>query len=449
MIRRAPDDSDLAGKEVVVLGLGAHGGGAATARFCVEHGARVCVTDLRSAAELDASLRTLDGLDIRYVLGRHDPDDIERADIVVKNPAVRRTAAILARASRIETDISLFLKRHRGPVVAVTGTKGKSTTASAIHHVVRGTWPGAKLGGNITVSPLSFADAVWADAAAAADTPVILELSSFQLGDLQMTPRPAAGYPFAVSVVTNLRPDHQDYYDSMDAYASDKATIFADQRPTDFVVIAGDDEYCTRFSPRFADRTIRLPHPSYDQASLVGLCATQAPHALRNLYTAGVVARLLGVPADVIPARLADFPGVPHRLERVAVRNDIVFVNDSAATIQEATLAALDSFTDPVHLIAGGSDKGLALDRFAEVASRVTSMHLLDGTATERIVRTLGDGSRGYTGPHRSLERAVRAAVAVARPGDVVLLSPGCASFGMFRNEFDRGDQFRTIVYDL
>ncbi|TVQ26767.1 MAG: UDP-N-acetylmuramoyl-L-alanine--D-glutamate ligase [Spirochaetaceae bacterium] len=437
------EDSDLDGRQVVVLGLGAHGGGVATARYCVEHGARVCVTDLRSEADLDASLRALAGLDIRYVLGRHDIDDISNADIVVKNPAVRRTAPVLSHARRIETDISLFLKRHRGPVIAVTGTKGKSTTASAIHHVLRGTWPGARLGGNITVSPLSFADEI------SPEDPVVLELSSFQLGDLRMTPRPVNGYPFSVSVITNLLPDHQDYYDSMDAYAADKALIFADQRPTDWVVIAGDDEYCSGFTPPVAERTIRLPHPSYDPPTLVGLCTERAAHARRNLYTAGVAAVLLGVPAESIAARLAGFPGVPHRLERVAVHNRVSFVNDSAATIQEATLAALDSCDGPVHLIAGGSDKGLPVNRFVDIATRVASLHLLEGSATERIVGVLGGGSPRMTGPHPSLRAAVHAATAVARPGDTVLLSPGCASFGMFRNEFDRGDQFRAIVYDL
>ncbi len=436
------EDSDLAGRQVVVLGLGAHGGGVATARYCVEHGAHVCVTDLRSEVDLDASLRALAGLDIRYLLGRHDIDDISNADIVVKNPAVRRAAPVLSHARRIETDISLFLKRHRGPVIAVTGTKGKSTTASAIHHALTGTWPDARLGGNITVSPLSFADEVSPEA------PVVLELSSFQLGDLWMTPRPAHGYPFSVSVITNLLPDHQDYYDSMDTYAADKALIFADQRPTDWVVIAGDDEYCTGYTPRFADRTIRLPHPSYDPAAFVGLCTERAAHARRNLYTAGVVASLLGVPADEIGARLADFPGVPHRLERVAFHNGISFINDSAATIQEATLAALDGFDGPVHLIAGGSDKGLPVDRFVDIAARVASLHLLEGSATERIVAVLGGGSRRMTGPHPSLRAALRAATSAARPGDTVLLSPGCASFGMFRNEFDRGDQFRALVYD-
>ena len=165
-----------------------------------------------------------------------------------------------------------------------------------------------------------------------------------------------------------------------------------------------------------------------------------------NLLYAGVAAHLFGIPADEVRRRTASFTGVAHRLEVVAVEHGVRYVNDSAATIAEAAVAALDSFDAPVHLIAGGSDKGLPLDEFAGIAARAASLHLLAGTATERIVRLLDERGGSYAGPYDSLEAAFEAASSRARPGEVVLLSPGCASFGMFRNEFDRGNRFRVLV---
>ena len=165
-----------------------------------------------------------------------------------------------------------------------------------------------------------------------------------------------------------------------------------------------------------------------------------------NLLFAATAAYLFGVPAAEIRTRAASFPGVPHRLEPVAVVDGVRYVNDSAATIVEAAAAAVRSFTDPVHLIAGGSDKGIPLEQFSQIGTEVRSLHLLAGSATERIVGILDRARVPYSGPFASLQEAVASASQRARPQEVVLLSPGCASFGMFHNEFDRGDQFRTIV---
>ncbi len=195
------------------MGLGAHGGGVSTARYCAQSGADVTVTDLRAAEALTQSLRQLDGLPIRYVLGEHREEDFRDTDLVVKNPAVPRTSPYLKYAHRIETDISLFLNQHRGEIYAITGTKGKSTTATALHFILSADDPSARLGGNIAVSPLSFAAELTGTEA------VVLELSSFQLGDLLLTPPGRRGQlpRFAIAAVTNLLHDHQDYYGSMDA----------------------------------------------------------------------------------------------------------------------------------------------------------------------------------------------------------------------------------------
>jgi len=446
------------------MGLGLHGGGIATARYCATSGARVTVTDLRPESELEPSLAELNGLPIRYVLGRHDENDFRNADIVIKNPAVPRTSRFLECARRIETDISIFLGRHKGPVYAITGTKGKSTTATALHHILRSSDPTVRLGGNITVSPLTFAHEL------AGVEPIVLELSSFQLGDLLMTPAGAAGTipRFAVSAITNLMTDHQDYYHSMASYAADKQVIFSRQGPSDWVLLSKDDEFSRGFAAPVAERTLRVtagaptgprtagmigktgcvqlpgdPDPVElvpDKLSVVG------QHQRINLLFAAAAARLIGRSPGEIRDRIASFGGVPHRLEHVGSIGDVDYFNDSAATIAEAALAGVHAFSRPVHLIAGGSDKGLPLDAFLAIADSCSSLHLLSGTATERIIHILEQAGRRYSGPHATLGSALKDARSVARANEVILLSPGCASFGMFRNEFDRGNQFRELV---
>ena len=169
-------------------------------------------------------------------------------------------------------------------------------------------------------------------------------------------------------------------------------------------------------------------------------------HMRANLQIAAVAAWAFGVPPDLIAERLGSYPGIPHRLEHVATIEGVRFVNDSAATIPDAALAGVVSFSETVHLIAGGSDKGLAVEPFVEIRRSVGSLHLLEGTATARIASRIAGEGLQFCGPYPSLEHALAGALAAARPGDVVLLSPGCASFGMFANEFDRGDRFRALV---
>lgn len=457
---------DMHGRDVLVMGLGSHGGGAATAKYCVEHGARVTVTDLRPEERLADSLEQLEGLPIRYTLGTHREEEFRRADLVVKNPAVPRRSPYLAAARRIETDISIFLSGHPGPVYAITGTKGKSTTATALHHILTGAHPDARLGGNITVSPLEFADSL------TGTEPIVLELSSFQLGDLLLTGTVAErGFPrFNVSVITNILRDHQDYYGSMDAYARDKRLVFRAQQAGGWVVLSNDDGYSRSFAPPFPDRVARLTAGELTQqtdagfragagiarirhhrhADTVELVPAAVPligaHQRTDVLFAAVAATLTGIGTDEVRARVQSFAGIPHRLELVRSVGGVDFYNDSAATIAEATLAALDGFDRPIHLIAGGSDKGLPVDPFAEIARAAATVHLLEGTASRRIADLLRRSDLPFTGPHGSLDGALRSARAAASPGEVVILSPGCASFGMFRNEFDRGDQFRELV---
>jgi len=448
---------------VTIMGLGLHGGGVASAAFFASHGAVVTVTDLRGEAELAASIETLSPYPVRYVLGRHDERDFREADVVIKNPAVPPSSPFLAAARHIETDISVFLRLNSRPIAAITGSKGKSTVASALHHAISQTFPFARLGGNITVSPLSFIGQL---ASAPLETPVVLELSSWQLSDLRgkgvLLPRIAA--------ITNILPDHQNRYHSIEEYVDDKRLIYADQSADDVTLCNFDDPYGRAFAREtgararlFSARGLpegaeggwlegriglvreggRVDEVLPEQAKLPG------PHNRLNLLVAGLAARFMGVPSAVIRERLASFEGIPHRLSFVREWQGIRFYNDSAATIPEATVAALTSFAGPVILIAGGTDKSLDFAVFRSVAARPKEIVLLSGSATAKAIAVLGQAGRSYHGPFASLDAALASALEHAEPGDTVLFSPGCTSFEMFRNEFDRGLTFVSLVQAL
>ena len=450
------------GMRVTVMGLGLHGGGTASARYLASRGAHVTVTDLRDETVLEGSMAALSDYPIRYVLGRHEEADFRTADIVVKNPAVRADSPFLRIAPRVETDLSIFLSIDRHPVIAVTGSKGKSTTASAIHHAVLSVHPESRLGGNITVSPLDFIDEF---SSAPPGTPVVLELSSWQLADL----RGKGVLKPAVSVVTNILPDHQDRYRGMDEYVEDKLVIVEGQDGSGATICNLGDGYAGRFAEATAARVLWFssePLPAGTHGAWLeggsGWCdimggrteilrGARLPgvHSRMNLLAAGLALTAFGIDADTVRTGLAAFPGVPHRLEMLGSRRGIGFCNDSAATIPHATMAAVRSFETPVVLIAGGTDKNLDFSPLSEMPERVKAIILLQGTGTEKIKTLFGGMGIGYDGPFGSLEAALEAALSRSESGDTVLFSPGCTSFGMFLNEFHRGDTFRDLVRSL
>jgi UDP-N-acetylmuramoylalanine--D-glutamate ligase len=446
------------------MGLGLNGGGLESARFFAKNGARVTVTDLRTQRILAPSLEQLEGLPLRYVLGKHVDADFETADIVIKNPAVRPDSPYLAKARRIETDMSVFLSLCPGPVLAVTGSKGKSTTASALHYGLLGSFPGARLGGNITTSPLSFLEEL------GEGDPVTLELSSWQLGDLRgrglLRPR--------VAIITNIFPDHLDRYGCMEAYVADKKVIYESQEASGATVCFAGDRWGEIFAretpgtPYMFSReslpegvsgawleegggVLRIsggPSPSPEPVGILPreLRITGAHHKI-NLLAAGLGLYLFGLPPPLIRERMAEFPGIEHRLELCGEKNGVSFYNDSAATIPEALAAALQAFPGiPLRLIAGGTDKELDFSVLRAFLRIPRGIYLLEGTATAKLQRLLESLGIAYNGPCASLEDALREAWAAASRGEVILFSPGCTSFGMFLHEFDRGRKFKALV---
>ena len=443
------------------MGLGLHVGGLASARYLAEQGAVVTVTDLQDESSLAGSIAALAGLPIRFVLGRHVLSDFSTADLVVKNPAVRPDSPYVLAAKSVETDISLFLRFSPSPLIAVTGSKGKSSVSSAIHHIMISSGINAFLGGNITVSPLSFLDRC------GTETPVILELSSWQLADMKglgvLRPR--------IAVLTSIMPDHMNRYGSMDEYVADKRLIYADQDASCFTICDKDDLWGHSFSQEtrarvlwYSSESSGLPGAWLEKQAdrrgffsetgetavaeeiLPGEILVPGGHQRKNLLAAALACRSYGVAAPSILSAAATYPGVEHRLERFAEKDGVSWYNDSAATIPQAVAAALASFDNPVILITGGTDKNLDFEPVRSAFAKPKMIILLAGSGTEKLKTTLEKDAIPFLGPFDDLGLAVSAAHSRASHGDIVLLSPGCASFGMFVNEFDRGRKFKDAV---
>ena len=478
--------SDIAGKRVTVMGLGLNGGGEACVRFLLRHGAEVTVTDMKDEAELAPTLGRLRSdtrlgfSRVKLVLGRHDTADFSSADCVIKNPGIRYEGnGFLAAARAVETDLSIFLHFCRSPIIAVTGSKGKSSTVSAIHHGLRQAGVNAFLGGNITVSPLTFLDET------DESTPVVLELSSWQLRDLRgrgvLKPK--------IALLTKIVADHQNWYHGMAAYVADKELVFAAQTESDYTIAgsgadaAGDFSVphgCADWGDVFAAhthgtvlRTATQPlAPAESGAWLDGAAgfarvaadepAEQVLGALRvpgehnrlNALNAALALRLMGVPSQKIHAVMAEWPGIEHRLEAFYRTERCAFYNDSAATVPEAAAAASQAFGEPVTLLCGGTDKDLDFAPMAAALSGADGniapkrLYALAGTGTEKLLALLRKYGTVCNGPYNSLQELLSAVKADGVTGTIVF-SPGCTSFGMFKNEFDRGNQFKQAVRGL
>ena len=444
------------------MGLGLNGGGLATALFLARHGAVLTVTDTKPEEALAQPLATLAGLPIRFVLGEHRMEDFSSADLVIKNPAVRPDSPYIRAAAAVETDISLFLRFTRSPIIAVTGSKGKSSTSSAIHHCLLAAGKPALLGGNIARSPLSFIDET------GPDRPVVLELSSWQLADMRglgvLKPR--------IALLTSIMPDHMNRYASMEEYVADKRLIYADQDESCWTVLNRDDAWSALFAAETKGR-VAWYSDRRDEASTAWLeegpegghrprgyfagaagaeevlgreLLVPGAHQRKNLLGAALALRLYGLDAATVRDALAGFRGIEHRLEFFAEKDGIRWYNDSAATIPQAVGAAIESFDAPVVLITGGTDKNIDFEPSRRAYARSRLLILLAGTGTEKLRRLLDEDGVPYIGPFGELGEAVRKAAELSRPGDVVILSPGCTSFGMFLHEFDRGAQFKETV---
>ena len=434
----------FAGKRITVMGLGLLGRGLGDTLFLVECGAEVTVTDLKSAEQLAPSLERLEGLPVKLRLGEHDSADFTDTDMILRNADVPRSSIFLKLALDkgipVEMDESLFCKHFQGRVVGVTGTRGKTTTTILIHRILTAAGQRAFLAGNI----MGCATLPLLGQAQDQDM-VVLELSSWQLQgfhDAQISPH--------ASVFTNIYPDHLNRYNGMEDYIEDKKAIFLYQEPGSFCAFNGlQPESLAIAQEAVAEKVFFKPDliPSDWHVRLPGA------HNRENIAAAICVTRKLGVSDEVIRSVVERFEGVEHRLQHVGSKQGVEFINDSTSTTPVAGCAALFALEGRrILLIAGGADKKLDLTPFAEAAASMAHhIALLQGTATgalhQAIVEAGGEGK--VVGIFDNLLAAVQTLVERAVRGDVVLLSPGCASFGMFQNEFHRGECFMEIVKDI
>lgn len=437
---------DFNGKHITVMGLGSLGGGVGVIKFLAQKGARLLVTDLKREDELAESLQKLKKYThITYICGKHREEDFVKRDMIVKNPAVPPDSPYLLKARRegipIETDISIFLKVSPAQVIGVTGTKGKSTTSGLIHAMLATTYP-AFLGSVAGVSPFDFYPQLTANHL------VILELSSFELQDL--TPHRISPHG---AVITNIFPDHLNYHKSFDEYLEAKKTIFKFQKGNDFVVLNRGNTYTPSFASETPGKTYFFNQGEDTKPAVRSLLSSsplKGEHNKENALAALGVARLYWVPAKNIRKALQEWKGVSYRQELVGEVHGVRFYDDTTATIPEAAIAAFHTLPFPLILIAGGLDKGLDYQEFAKEIKvrKVSFVFLLPGSASLKIKEALKKAAYKATliKEVASMEEAVSLAFHQAEAGYSVLLSPGAASFNLFKNEFDRGEQFDEAV---
>ena len=434
---------ELARRRVLVLGLGVSGRSAAA--FCAAHGAEVTAADERDPAKLPG----LDALDARIALsvGRPFPDPAD-FELVVPAPGVP-PARYRARAKRVWGDVELAYRALPVPIVAVTGTNGKSTTTMLIEALCNEAGLRARAAGNLGPPALGLVGAPL-DVA-------VLEVSSFQLETVESF-RPK------VAVVLNVTPDHYDRHPSFEDYAEAKRRILSTQRPDDTAVLGVDDACVRRFAESAPGRVLAfstrgpVARGAWLDAGDVVLRTGDAPplrlsqaglppQPPENRLAALCAASALGADPAKAWRALASFRGLPHRLELVARHRGALYVDDSKATNPAAALRALASFGETLVWIGGGRAKGLDLGELADAVAARARAAILLGEAAPALEQSL----RGRLPVERvgSIEDATTRAAAHAQPGDVVLLAPGCASLDMFRNYEERGGRFAAAARAL
>lgn len=430
----------LAGKRVTVIGLGRFGGGIGVTKWLCAQGARVTVSDKAPASDLADSIKALGGADVTLHLGGHLEEDFLKTDLLIVNPAVPRDmdlykAAVAAGVPRT-TEINLFIERCPGRLVGITGSVGKSTTTAMIGAILERKFT-THVGGNIGKSLLEELGAI------AGDHVVVLELSSFQLEDL-----PLVAVSPQIALVTNLLPNHLDRHGTMEAYGDAKKNIFRFQHKSDVLILNDSCPVTSEWASEVRGR-VEFFHaaPAGDEA--FELCLP-GEHNQSNAQAAWTACRELGVDRETAAGALAGFRGLTHRLEFVVEREGVRYFNDSKCTTPEGAMVALGAFgLRKAVVIVGGYDKHVSFDALgAMLAGRAKAVVGIGATREQILaaVEARRDGQSPVLVRAGDMASAVEAARGLASCGDVVLLSPACASYDMFRNYEQRGEMFAELA---
>lgn len=465
--------TDFHGMRVTVQGLGVFGGGVGAIRFLAERGAIVTVTDVKPASVLADSLRQIADLpNVKLQIGGHTEHEFREADLLVVNPGVPKSCPYM-RISRdrgvpITSEMNLFWERNRGQTICVTGSNGKSTTTALMYAILSAgnsaissgltVWLGGNIGKSLLPEVEKIAPGDW----------VVLELSSFQLDDLApLEPKPH------VAIVTNFSPNHLDRHGTVEAYRHAKLNLIRWQTPEQIAILNQNDPEVSHWSTKartywfgqddegrrglfavgFEGYKRRALFRSGMREQILPLgnwLRLPGPHNFHNALAATCAALVLGTSLPQVEQGLSGFEGLPHRLQKVVESGGRTFINDSKSTTPEATQLALKSFSQPIVLLAGGYDKHVDLTPLARsiISSQVRAAALMGQTGShlEKLIRELDNDRRIITKTHVTLDGAFQWAMQQSAVGDVVLLSPGNASYDWFRNYEERGDAFSRLA---
>jgi len=456
--------NDWNGKRVLILGAARQG--LALARWLSLHGARVTLSDMRSADELRVARESLAEFQIDWALGGHPLELLDSTDVLCLSGGVALTLPIVAEAVKrgipLSNDSQIFMEVAPCRTIGITGSAGKTTTTTLVGNMAKNAYGDkAYVGGNIGDPLINYVDNMQAGDVA------VLELSSFQLEQMTISPNVAA--------ILNITPNHLDRHITMEAYTSAKARILEFQSKEDVAILGRDDKGAWSLRDKVEGKlfTFSLDEleegldGTYLQDGLLNLrdgdaylplilrekISLRGDHNVSNVLAACAIGHAAGFPLDAMLEAVEEFRGVPHRLEFVRELRGVRWYNNSIATAPERTIAVIRAFDEPIVLMLGGRDKDLPWEELMQLVSERVDHVVLFGEATEKIQKTvegLGPGQKRFTlSRAKGLHDAVLQAAEVAEAGDVVLLSPGGTSFDEFKDFEERGERFRTWVQEL
>lgn len=447
---------DLANKRVLVVGLGKSG--VASALFLKKHGARVTVSDAKPEDQLRSEIPLLLDHGITVETGGHGDRTFRGQDLIVVSPGVPVDAPHLVQARALGEpvigEIELAAQFLPGPIVAITGSNGKTTTTTLVGEILGAGGLPTVVGGNIGTPAISLVER------ATANTWAVLEVSSFQLETVQ-TFRPR------IAVILNITPDHLDRHRTFEAYAGAKARIFENQQSDDFAVLNEDDPACVNLAKRVnaqlfwfsrqkevqrgawlsGGRILFRDAARQQEIMLVADIPLKGAHNVENALAGVCVGMLVGSSPERIREAIRNFKAVEHRLEFVARIRNVDYYNDSKATNVDATIKALESFPANIHLILGGKDKGSDYSVLNDLLRRRVKRVYTIGAAAAKIESQIKEAADIFHA--ETLEKAIRRAAQDAKPNDIVLLAPACASFDQFDSYEHRGKVFKDVVKSL
>lgn len=427
------------GKKVLIFGLGIQGGGVGAARFAYSKGAEVKITDIKTDKQLSEIISLLPS-GITSTLGKHDIEDIIWADIIIKNPAVPDNNEYIAKAHELGKKVymseALYLKYTTLKTIGITGTRGKSTTTNLTYQILNDKYKDkVLLGGNIpNVSTLELLDQEEGKLFS------VLELSSFQLEGcdvLRVSPN--------IACITNIYEDHLNRYSSMSDYMQAKAAIIKYQNSNDYAILNNFSPHFSFFENLIKGNLVTFSSSSF-KTSLIG------KHNKENIAASSAIASVMGVEEDAIRSVVAGYRGLPYRLENIGSYRGITFINDTTSTTPIATIKAIESIDREITLILGGAEKGLKVDDLIDklkTSSNIKNIIILGSIDNKSLNSNLHKIESKIKAKVNNMKDAVDESLKVTDSGQVILLSPAFASFDLFSNEFDRGEQFNKIFKNL